>query len=1850
MNAPKFEELTEITDAEFQAFDPQIQRSITMRNFDKVNLARMRDAVNDDAYAAMSQGYFGGEKIDANNNAIYNFSRELGRGLTRTVIDAPGATMAMMTAGLKEDEVAHMENALSDRVLQKLGIDNDPEKIQKLKSVFENNITDLTNERDEYLKWLDKNEKRLTRWFGENRNTFVGDIGGAVGNVMAMVGMSALGGPMGATATAAIMGAESGASILQEGLDAGLSDDEAYNRAMGYAITEGILERAGIGLMWNAAGKSLVRKAIRGFVVEASEEGSQQLAEDLIMRDVRGKTAMDILTDVAYSALIGGIAGAPGGMLEGGAAISTRLRRQYVDELKERGISEKDANKMIDAVAEISRNKDEVSQTFDAVLSDQLDMGQYPNGNYADAQKVWASIAQDAVAAARADVDIRQAVKDRTQGVDERTQNIVADSMQAFADRAADDFGITQREVLERTGLRINAENAPRTFDDGSRINENGEFVDANGNVLFQSAMYRNKRTDIKEFTQFVLDNPNNKKSYQTFITKNGISVDLPSDTIIHDDNRHQLTPQEWQEAISALNNIKVISNSARGGVYGTDSVLLRGETDNGKSYAFAIDILPGRNMITTAFSDNANTIDSWIKEKARRPQSAAANSAQAVEFYPSGQQAFDDIINRIRSNVKDTPDGKVYHQDGKLDIRGYFDWSNKMQQIIQIMKTGDLDTVLHELGHFFSVNYINMAIESGKLDNVRPLMDYYKVANPQELIYNEEIQEDLAVKFLSYIKTDQSPRGFRKYFDAAKDWLIATWDKLRNMGMVTDDDLPDEIVRFFDTITIARPRNLNLDTVADNKARLKKILRDARRGKLEQVSDADLRQLEELIKAATARIPRMPRSLYSKLWGSLNRRFAETHDLAPLMGVDDRAFNLMTRKDGGISNENDLIDYLIEDGFLAASHDFNDVNAEQELWDNAMRLVANAKNTYSLDDAAKIEEINQLRQAKEDALDILDGMDAYDALATVQAAKSAAAVAEDNVARTRGNIDELKKDYRRVQNQLHRARQQNSEYQNAVRSAINFLFAQDLPSDVKARFMRKINSVHDTRSLGKWMQDVRERAFRTYSDQMMRAQRERVNKELKETYTRNKNNMKYDYEHNKLFNDLRRYNHMSANDAIAEIQQFYTDTENPVPLSRADELRKMMLNYRINGARGCTAEFMDDLIGRIQEAKLIGRDAADEIQFERGINRVQIQDDILDAIDKNKKHNALERGYVRVLGNLKSTLTAITNSEIAERFDMVGKEIQSTIDGRKRVNDTLNEIMRINNIHGRSELLAYKNDLIKPIDGLRVWYVDHSGKKVYYMEQGKDSFSRGQIMNMWNQYKDKDSHELMDQFYGEGQIRELFGYLTEADKQTADYMMERLGDIYDMVNPYYVQVYQKDMPHRANYWPRQSNHETVHDLMDNFDGGRTEPNFIKSRSHGAVPVFYKDALTIYTGHELDAQYMIHEAVSYKELADVFRNSTVQAAIRNKFGKKTLEQLNEHIKAVSIGGVRKNRNAVTDALTKIIGQWTVAKIAINPMVLGGQMSAFHAYSNNMPTATYYKDFVWAMAHPRQSHAYMKKYVGDYLENRVHGGFNETLKNMIDYEKTAAWRADLNTFLTTFVRWGDYASLVWGGYPRLKYLMNERDENGNLLRDEATAVRQWITESEESMQSSTQASLSQMQRQGGWNSLFTTFKNQQSQYVRKIFDAWFELGRGEITVGKFAKTVANYLVVQSMLFAIMRYTVKLALGLTGDNDDVTDDIMDAILMGAIDPFPIVGDIGNLVYQKLTDGNTYGRGIQLVAVDDALRAITGALQLATSEKSRRKADWHDYVNVMAPFVEMTTSLPIAQYNRYLEKWGL
>lgn len=1208
----------------------------------------------------------------------------------------------------------------------------------------------------------------------------------------------------------------------------------------------------------------------------------------------------------------------------------------------------------------------------------------------------------------------------------------------------------------------------------------------------------------------------------------------------------------------------------------------------------------------------------------------------------------------------------KFYDQnDG--EVRGYFDWTDKMHQIIQIMKTGDLDTVIHELGHFFSVNYINMAIESNKLDNVKPLIDYYKVSNVSDLVTREDIQEDLAVKFISYIKTDQSPRGFRKYFDACKDWLISAWEKLKSGGFVQEEEIPDEIVRFFDNITIRKPKNINLDSVQREKTRLKQILKDARVGKLQGVSDSDIYTIEELMKAATARIPRMPKSLYTKLWGHLNTRFAESHDLAALMGVDDKYKHLMTRKTGGISNENDLLDFLREEGFIFGEGWDNNAQQDMAVWDEAMRLLSDARNQYSVQDSQRVEEIRQLTEAKEAARDILEGQDSYDALGWLDGAKTALQRVNDAEKTARMRQTVLEQEYSQMSAKLRRAKNNTSELRAAFKSAVNFLAAQDLPTDVKNNLYKTVHQVHDTRSLAKWMQDVREKAGDIYSAQINKAQREKIKNELSETYSRNKRNIKYDYENNKLFSELREFIRMKTEDAQKKLMSEYYmgDLKS---LSRQDELRKMMLEYVANDGRrgGMSAEFMDELISRIQEAKLIGKDALDEIQFERGIERLELHEEVLDAITSNKP-GKMSKMYINWVANWKSMLNTITNKKISEQFDMIPKQARSSIESERKLTETMSEVLNIYNIVPKNdtkrnyEFMKWREEMTKPIEGLRVWYVDHNNKKVYYEEEGANIISRDNIVNMYNQYKDPKSKELMDIFYGSDQIQQLFSYLTDKDKTYADYLMERVGENYHDLNSVYVQLYQKDMPRKAIYWPRRSNHETDHEMMEMFDGNAREPNFTKSRSHGSVPVFWMGAWDVYTKHEKDSQYMINESLTYKQIADTFGHSTVQNAIKSKFGKEAVNELNSQISALSLGGLRKVRVEAESIFNDIVGQIAGAKVFLSPFVMLKQLTSFGGYSAYMSTPLFYKDFALGILNPVKTYKFMMEHAGDFIKNRFTKGNNETLSAMIDALKPrlmdraigTAKRVSFNKFLSLLVRTGDLGAVIYGGYPRLKALLEEKNSEGNLKYSHDEAVQQFLIETEEAQQSSQQAALSNFQRNGNLKVL-AMFKNSQAQFLRKIVDAKKMMERGEITRGQFAKVTAIFGGQMAVLYWLAgEFLNGLAYG--DDDDDKNDDGLDmvwgcagSIATSIFDAIPIFGNIASATLNYAT-GSYHKIGLSIVGVDDIMQSLKNLSDYANSSKKRNNADVYFWVQTISPLIESTTGFPVSRYNRVMKKTG-
>jgi hypothetical protein len=158
-------------------------------------------------------------------------------------------------------------------------------------------------------------------------------------------------------------------------------------------------------------------------------------------------------------------------------------------------------------------------------------------------------------------------------------------------------------------------------------------------------------------------------------------------------------------------------------------------------------------------------------------------------------------------------------------------------------------------------------------------------------------------------------------------------------------------------------------------------------------------------------------------------------------------------------------------------------------------------------------------------------------------------------------------------------------------------------------------------------------------------------------------------------------------------------------------------------------------------------------------------------------------------------------------------------------------------------------------------------------------------------------------------------------------------------------------------------------------------------------------------------------------------------------------------------------------------------------------------------------------------------------------------------------------------------------------------------------------------------------------MFLAFKNTQHQYLRKLADALINYERGEISSQQMAKTVLNYAVVQTSLYVIAKNITKAALGLSGDDDDLTDGVIEQILVGSLDAIPILSDLLRYTYKRLT--KQYAGGIvNMPGVDDIEKAI--------NKLAKDKKDVYDYIDIISPLIEGTTSLPIQRFKGMLKKY--
>lgn len=223
-------------------------------------------------------------------------------------------------------------------------------------------------------------------------------------------------------------------------------------------------------------------------------------------------------------------------------------------------------------------------------------------------------------------------------------------------------------------------------------------------------------------------------------------------------------------------------------------------------------------------------------------------------------------------------------------------------------------------------------------------------------------------------------------------------------------------------------------------------------------------------------------------------------------------------------------------------------------------------------------------------------------------------------------------------------------------------------------------------------------------------------------------------------------------------------------------------------------------------------------------------------------------------------------------------------------------------------------------------------------------------------------------------------------------------------------------------------------------------------------------------------------------------------------------------------------------------------------------------------------------------------------------------------------------MTSFVRVGDLGAIMFGGYAEIQSNL----KSGMSLED---AIKKFEFDTLRSQQSSNAASLSSFQKSTGFSRILLAFKNTQHQYFRKIVDSIIQYQRGEINATQCAKTILNYAVIQGSLYIIAKNAVKAAMGLTDDDDELTDGLLEQLVVGNLDAIPFLSDIAHYAYKRAS-GEFAGSLLSMPGLDDIERAI---MKLYKEDKTI-----YDWVDVIAPLIEGTTATPVKRYTGMLKKY--
>ena len=1160
---------------------------------------------------------------------------------------------------------------------------------------------------------------------------------------------------------------------------------------------------------------------------------------------------------------------------------------------------------------------------------------------------------------------------------------------------------------------------------------------------------------------------------------------------------------------------------------------------------------------------------------------------------------------------------------------RGYIKMG-EMQKIIRLLQNADPSTIVHELGHYFTMRYLDVLNKAGRQDEATGVLEWLGVKSPYEL--SEEHWEKFARGFETYVMEGQSPNAkMTGIFTRFKQWLSQVYKDLTTGKIIAPEEINDEVRSFFDKmLAIEEEASLDIESIKEKVSALQDVIKSAMKGKEVSVDGITLDEVNDLLKIINQRIPRKPKNLTQLLREvGINMDFAKIMDIREAMGLQDSvggASGLFV-KNGGIDREDTLVDFLKSNGFIFGdSKTYEDVS---NLWEQVMSALENADNLYRQDDLPALAKREEIMEAVNLASEVLAGID-YDKVVKAVSdlrSKNIAAVQKDTLKYIKSKLKSIDSEYKKIIKNL--LRTQKNELNERRNELIDFVKGQPLSGDSKVKLLTQIKRASSPATFYKIAQTIQRKAVDYYAKERWKLLDKQIQCELKATRPTKVQNQRYDYETNKLFLDLRAYNKMTQIQAETTAKELFAGLlpEDLEIDDEANKIRRRFLAYKSKGADS-SYELLHAVYDDIIRMKGIGRTAKDDAHMVEMINRENDRQEIIQKLDdsradadslKTKAMNVYRRGFT----NLYSLLNSMFGKEIADKYEFETKQTDCETKIYLKTRSAIEQGQKVFEVKNESALL----DLFADMSSQKMQLIDEQEGLTHEVD-------RFQVMDIYNAIKNEKTKVDYYRSFGEEQINALLNTLSVKERLFADYLMDEVNKYYNAMNKVYIQLYDIDLPKVPNYWPATSEHKEAIDIQGDYYNQSVTPSAFKERTSGKKIPIPKSAWEKFGKHIAEAEYITGIGLNYMNIKRTFKSRRVKHKILEHFGEGVYRNLMDDIEALSIN----SRLAVVDDVSgffqKMLNNWVVAKISFNPTVFFNQLTSITNYAENMPVAQWTKYFIEGLANPKKTAKYVVEQA-PFLKARYGTGYNEALSRAIsEANRFGKKKGKWNEALTSWTRTGDIGAIIFGGYPYLRYLQKNGDKEA-MHKFEFATLR--------SQQSGTASSLSPYQRnKSGMMRFFLAFKNTPQQYLRKLVDANVMLSNGDISFADYFKTMFNYGVVQPMFYVLMGNFIRSLIYFNDDDEEdksIFDDLIKQIFINPFESMPLVSDMAGATYDVLTEGKIPYKVIRYPMFDD--------LERAGKKVGKKEKNFFDYAAIVAPVVEALTAAPVQTGLRLIEK---